>query len=338
MRITYVLPHPELGGGTKVVAQHANLLLGRGHEVTVLGDGPAPDWAALRAPYVDGLMPLPALPPQDLVIATFWTTIQRARELALGPVAHFCQGYEGSHKHNLANRPAIEKAYREPGPRLTVTPYLGELLKRKFDIESRVAPPTLDPLFRPRPRLGPRRRPWVVIPGIFGAEVKGVPTAIEAVKILRRRGLACRVLRISTDPITGEERRLLAPDRYLSGITPEEVARALGDCDLLFLPSEPEEGFGLPLLEAMASKVPAVASEIPSTRFMTGGAAGRGAARLVPVGDSEAFAGAAYELLTRPGAWRRARRAGYRAARRFAPEVVGGELEEAVRWACDAAR
>ncbi len=86
----------------------------------------------------------------------------------------------------------------------------------------------------------------------------------------------------------------------------------------------------------MASKVPAVASEIPSTLFMTSGmtgAAGGGAARLVPVGDREAFAAAAWELLTRPRAWRRARRAGYLAARRFAPEVVGGELEEAVRWA-----
>jgi glycosyltransferase involved in cell wall biosynthesis len=332
MRITYVLPRPELGGGTKVVAQHADLLLGRGHEVTVLGDGPAPDWASLRASYLDSSKPLPELAPQDLVIATFWTTIERARELALGPVAHFCQGYEGSHQHNLADRPAIEKAYAQPGPRLTVTPHLGELLRRRFGIESRVVPPPLDPLFRPRWRLAPRRRPWVAIPGIFGAEVKGVPTAIEAVKVLRRQGVECRVLRISTDPLTDEERELLPPDRYLSGVRPDAVARALRACDLLFLPSEPEEGFGLPLLEAMASKVPAVASEIPSTVFMAGGS-DRGV-RLVTVGDRAAFAAAAHELLRSPRAWRRARRAGYLAAQRFAPGRVAGELEEAVRWAC----
>lgn len=332
MRITYVLSYPELGGGTKVVLQHADLLLERGHQVTVLGDGPAPDWAAFRVPYLDHRAPT-SLPSQDLVVATFWTTVERVRELALGPPAHFCQGYEGSHKHYFAQQPEIEAAYAYPCPRLTVTPYLGELLMRKFGSRSRVVPPAVDPLFRPRARRAPRRAPWVVIPGIFGAEVKGVTTAIEAVRILRHRGLGCRVLRIATHPMSDEERQQHTPERYLSGVRPEEVARVLRGCDLLFLPSEPEEGFGLPLLEAMASKVPAVASEIPSTLFMTGGAAGGGAARLVPVGDSEAFAGAAYELLTRPRAWRRARRAGYRAARRFAPEVVGGELEEAVRWA-----
>ncbi len=330
MRITYVLPRPELGGGTKVVFQHADLLLERGHRVTVLGDGPAPGWASFRVPYLDGRAPI-SLPSQDLVVATFWTTAERVRELALGPPAHFCQGYEGSHKHYLAQLPEIEAAYAHPCPRLTVTPHLAELLKRKFGSRSRVVPPVLDPLFRPRMRLAPRRSPRVVIPGIFGAEVKGVGTAIEAVERLRRRGLGCRVLRISTLPLGDGEGRLHAPERYLSAVRPEEVAAALGGCDLLFLPSEPEEGFGLPLLEAMASKVPAVASEIPSTVFMTGGSGG--GVRLVPVGDSEAFAAAAWELLTRPRAWRRARRAGYRAAQRFAPEAVGGELEGAVRWA-----
>ncbi len=334
MRITYVLPRPELGGGTKVVFQHADLLLERGHRVTVLGDGPAPGWASFRVPYLDSRTS-PSLPSQDLVVATFWTTVDRVRELALGPPAHFCQGYEGSHKHYRMQLPEIEAAYAHPCPRLTVTPHLAELVKRKFGSRSRVVPPALDPLFRPRARRAPRRRPWVAIPGIFGAEVKGVTTAIEAVRTLRRRGLGCRVLRIVTHPMTEEERQLHTPERYLSGVSPEAVAGALRGCDLLFLPSEPEEGFGLPLLEAMASKVPAVASEIPSTVFMTVGVGGSSgsAARLVPVGDSEAFAAAAWELLTRPRAWRRARQAGYRAAQRFAPDVVGGELEEAVRWA-----
>lgn len=328
MRITYVLSHPELGGGTKVIFQHADLLIEYGHQVTILGEGPAPRWLSSRGRYLDNRQPRPDLGPQDLVVATFWTTIEPSFALALGPVAHFCQGYEGSHKHYRSHLSGIEAAYCLPCPRLTVTPHLGDLLARQFGSESRLTPPPLDPLFRPVARFRPRRRPWVVIPGIFRAEVKGVPTALEAVKRMRKRGLDCRVLRISTDPLTEEERDLLSPERYLAGVRPETVAWELAVCDLLFLPSEPEEGFGLPLLEAMASKVPAVASEIPSTVFMTSGAV-----KLVPVGESAAFAEAALEMLASASAWRQARRDGYRAARRFAPEVVAGELEDAVRWA-----
>ena len=45
MKITYILDRPELGGGVKVVFQHAQLLLAQGYQVTVLGRGAKPDWA-----------------------------------------------------------------------------------------------------------------------------------------------------------------------------------------------------------------------------------------------------------------------------------------------------
>ena len=53
MRITYLLSLPELGGGHKVIFQHVRLLAENGDEVTVLGEGPKPDWIEIRAPYVD---------------------------------------------------------------------------------------------------------------------------------------------------------------------------------------------------------------------------------------------------------------------------------------------
>jgi len=106
------------------------------------------------------------------------------------------------------------------------------------------------------------------------------------------------------------------------------VARALAACDLLLLPSRHHEGFGLPLLEAMAAKVPAVASEIPSTLAFAAASA-----VLVPPGDAAAFAAAAHRLLTDAGAWRRARRNGHREAQRFATAAVLPQLQAAVRWA-----
>lgn len=329
MRIAYLLPSPELGGGNKVIFQHAELLARRGHEVTLLGEGPSPRWIELALPYVDHRQGCDQVPRQDLVITTFWTTIVRARELDLGPIAHFCQGYEGGHIHYHAQLEAIEAAYALRHPNLTVTPYLSELLEERFDNPGRVASPPLDRRFRPRRlRLQPSSEPWVAVPGVFGAQVKGVRTALAAIETLRKRGIPCRVLRLSTiDPCDAEHQHH-RPERFLAGVRPEVIARELPEVDLLMMPSEPEEGFGLPLLEAMASGVPAVASRIPSTVYMT-----EGSVPLVPVGDAEALANAAEPLLRDPAAWRRARRRGLRAVQRFAPENIADMLEEAVRWA-----
>ncbi len=206
-----------------------------------------------------------------------------------------------------------------------MAPHLGELLRERFGRESRVVPPPLDPLFRPAWRLRPRRRPWIAVPGIFESEVKGIPDALAAVRQLCERGLPCRMLRFSTFPLSEAERALLAPDRYLHGVRPAEIARALRACDLLLFPSRAEEGFGLPLLEAMASKVPCVATRIPSTPFVTGGA--------VPLVAPGELAAAARELLISLRAWRHARERGYEAARRFRPDEVAPQLFEGIRWA-----
>jgi glycosyltransferase involved in cell wall biosynthesis len=327
VRICYVLPRPELGGGNKVIFQHAHLLRELDWEVTTVGEGPAPDWVRLAVPYHDYAAGLPSLPSQDLVVATYFPTLAIAERLALGPLAHFCQGYEGGLEHLFPRREEIEAVYRQRVPTLTVSPHLGMFLAERFGRESRPAPPPVDRRFRPRLRWRPRAAPWIVVPGIFEAPVKGVETALRAVVRLRARGLPCRVLRLSGLSLSNAERAILPPDRYFCGVSPGEVAAAVRRADLLLFPSRPEEGFGLPLLEAMAAKVPAVASRIPSTEYIAG------AARLVPVGDDEAFAAAAWELLTQAPLWRQARRAGQRAAERFLPAAVLPILEQSFTWA-----
>lgn len=339
MRIAYVLPRPELSGGIKVVFQHARLLAGRGFEVHLLGEGPYPDWVdGPRLPYHDSTAGPPGLPRQDLVIGTFWTTLALARQLVDGPLAHFCQGYEGGLPHLAPQLPRIEAAYAERLPTLTVNPGLARFLEDRFGRASRIVPPPTDPIFRPTFRWGPRKLyPWIAVPGIFESEVKGIPAALEAVRRLREDGLPARLLRASILPLSDAERRIAEPDRYLLSVPPAEMAAALRDCDLLLFPSHAAEGFGLPLLEAMASGVPAVSSRIPSTEFIAGDSGRDGRIPLVPVGDVDAFAAAARGLLTRPRAWRRARRAGRREARRFAPGEVAVALESGIRWAIEEA-
>ncbi len=328
VKLLYVLPHPELNGGNKVVFQHAELLRGLGHEVAISAEGALPAWIAYGGAYLDRARGEAPADRFDLVVATFWTTVRPALELDLGPVAHFCQGYEGALEHLAPRLGEIEAIYREPLPTLVVSPHLAPFLRERFGRQAAIAPPSLDSRFTPDRRPGPSGVPWVAVPGIFAAPVKGVRTALGAVARLRERGLPVRLLRFSILPLNEDERNTLAPDRYLCEVPPEQIAAEVRAADLLLLPSREGEGFGLPLLEAMAAGTPAVASAIPSIRgFATGAAA------LVAPGDDRAMADAAEKLLRDRRAWLRARRAGIAASARFRPAEVAGIVEGAIAWA-----
>lgn len=343
MRVTYLLDRPELGGGTKVVVQQARLLGDRGHQLTVAAEGPQPAWiepwirprtGPRRTPtirYLDLSRSAAELASQDLVVATYWTTIARAERLQAGPVAHFCQGFEEDLAHLAPQLGAIREAYSRPLPALVVAPHLGRRLAEQFGRDSRLAPAPADLSVRRPLRWGPRRSPWIAVCGIFEAPVKGIRTGLEA--LVGLGGLAARLLRISALPCSAAERELRPADRYLAAVAPGEALRALAGCDLLLFTSLPGEGFGLPLLEAMQLGVPAVASRLPGVEFMTQ----ESGARLVEAGDVAAFVAAARLLLGSPRTWREQRRRGVLAARRFAPANVAPEIEQALHWAVGAA-
>lgn len=327
-RILYLLERPELCGGVKVVFQHAQLLRDAGLSVTVLGRGRKPSWAPFSGRYVNLDRGRVRLPDQDLVVATYWTTLLLARSLSLGPTAHFCQGYEGDYPHLQNQWQEIEAAYRQKVPTLVVAPHLGELVAQRFGRQYRLAPPPLDPSFRALYRDCPRTKPRILVQGIFECDWKGVPTALQALRILSEKRQAYRLVRVSLLPCSNEEGQILKAHRFYCRIRPKKVARILRYCDLLLFPSLDVEGFGLPLIEAFASGVPAVASDLPSTRFIT-----NGHLPLCRVQQPEEMAARAMELLHNPPAWRRAREIGFELAQQFRADRVTGLLMEAVDWA-----
>ncbi|MEV6910766.1 glycosyltransferase family 1 protein [Amycolatopsis sp. NPDC051071] len=83
--------------------------------------------------------------------------------------------------------------------------------------------------------------------------------------------------------------------RLLGKVSDAELAFALRGAAVLAMPSR-AEGFGLPLIEAMAAGVPVVHSDVPALAEVAGGAG-----VVVPVGDAQALAGALKNVLENPG-------------------------------------
>jgi hypothetical protein len=105
-----------------------------------------------------------------------------------------------------------------------------------------------------------------------------------------------------------------APGRRVRwlGYVPESDLAALYTGADLFVFAPTLEGFGLPLLEAMACGTPAIAADVEALREVGGDAA-----RFVPAGDDAAFASAIAGLLHDPREAKRLRVEGLRRASQF---------------------
>ena len=89
-------------------------------------------------------------------------------------------------------------------------------------------------------------------------------------------------------------RRGLAPDRFrLLGVR-DDVPTLLAAADLFVFPTTGAEGMPLGVLEALATGVPVVASDVADNRLLADGAA------VVPAGDYDALLSEARRLLTDP--------------------------------------
>ena len=106
---------------------------------------------------------------------------------------------------------------------------------------------------------------------------------------------------------------------WLKGLSDVEVATLMQSASALLQPSR-YEGFGLPVVEAMASGCPVIASDIAPLREVTGGAA-----LLVPPGDTGAFGAALRRLVESPDARRALIDAGREQSQQFSWDRTASE-------------
>ncbi|MBO0684838.1 MAG: glycosyltransferase, partial [Candidatus Dormibacteraeota bacterium] len=155
---------------------------------------------------------------------------------------------------------------------------------------------------------------------------KGLEVLIEAAALVRDRPALppVRFLVVGEGELRQElEQRVeeLALDRtvlLVGSRPPDEVARLLAAADLFVLPSR-YEGMSIAVMEAMASGLPVIATEVSGTAELIPDA---DHGRVVPVGDPQRLAAAIEELLIDPELRRRIGERALARAQRFSWDSV----------------
>jgi glycosyltransferase involved in cell wall biosynthesis len=323
MRVTFVLPIDSLSGGIRVIAIYAHRLAARGHQVTVVQPShsrPTPR-QVVRALLHTGKLPLrpsglsyfdplthPNLrrvvlrhtgpvraedvPDADLVVASWWETAEWVWALppSKGVKAHFMQDYETWG----GNVERVDMTCRLPMPKIVIARWVADLLEQRF-AQHPVAliPNAVDTSLFHAPPRGKQAVPTV---GFIYAQLrnKGTDIAIAAIAKARERLPGLRVISFGSLPVQGG--LSLPPGTDFHVRVPDPQLPALyAACDAWLFPTR-IEGFGLPILEAMACRTPVIgtpAGAAPQLLSLGGGI-------LVPPEDPEAMAQAILNIASSP--------------------------------------
>jgi glycosyltransferase involved in cell wall biosynthesis len=320
MRITFVLARDNLSGGNRVLATYADRLGRQGHEVVVLAEGPPRTTLYRRARnLLRGREAAPAgiyqgshftgldvdyrvrpddapvrdgtVPDADAVIATWWETAPGVAALSArkGVPVYFIQGYEATIPGQPADR--VDATWRLPLSKIVVARWLAQLARDRFgDPHAAVVPNSVDrELFWAPPR---GKNPVPTVGFVYSPSLmKGCDLGIAAVTRVRATVPGLRVVAFGAgDPVP--EFRLPGWVEYRRLPAQPLIRSIYASADVWLLPSR-SEGFGLPMLEAMACRTPVVAAAAGAAPDLLE----QGGGRLVPAGDADALATAIAEVL-----------------------------------------
>lgn len=353
MRITIVLPSVGISGGIRVALDHARNLHGRGHKVVVVAGRPArrstrsfiadtlrgrPFRARLNRQLFEGMgFPVRVLrpgrdlsardvPDADVIIATWWRTAEWIEKLpaSKGVPVVFLQGYEA-----LPGQPKerVDAIWRSGMAKIVVSGWLRDLAASRFEAPVRLVPNGIDTdkFSCAAPRGKPERGTIGTLQTGLGKDsIKRFWLAVRTVEELHRRGRDCRFIGFGATRV--DYAALPAGSCFEVAPAQSEISLVYGSCDCWLFTSS-EEGYGLPILEAMSCGTPVVATRAGAAPELL--ASGGGI--LVDSDTPEDLADAVEHILNLDDAsWRAMSRAARAEAEKHSWDRIGGKMEKAL--------
>lgn len=350
LKITFLTNRPGLSGGARVIGDYAAYLLRQGHDVHVYtqpekprrflrrlkarlkGDPPAPPRPSLFFdPLGDRYIRLPRfgmprdtdLPDADVVVATFWNTAAHVAALpaSKGAKAYFMQDY------GAAGQPldGVRKTWALGLKMITISRYLQNEIERASGEMSILVPNGVEPSFlAPGPRVFRDGPPTVGFLYSTNA-MKGSRDCIAAVIRARETIPDLRVLSFGPKA-PADAAEMPSWIDFRAKVSEAEARTIYGACEAWLFGSI-REGFGLPILEAMAARTPVIAARSAAAPDLLADGGGR----LVPVSDPGAMAAAIVEICgLAPADWLALSEAAFRTASAYSIDAARARFEDAL--------
>lgn len=362
MRITFVVVVADLSGGFRVVATYAERLRQRGHEVLVMS-------CARRKPTIKDHLrafvkrrpvritpdnapthlddtqvahkkletrrpPRPDdVPDADVIVATWWETAEWVWALPpeKGVKVHFMQDYEIWGSNVPVSR--VDATCVLPMPRITPARWVKAMLDQQFgQTDVALVPNAVDLAKFTAP---PRSKQAVPTVGFTytAFRPKGTDITIEAIRLARQQRPELKV--VAFGALNPQREIPLPPGTAYHPRAPEQKLKELyGQCDAWLFGTR-KEGFGLPILEAMACRTPVIgtpAGAAPELLEQGGGI-------MVPMEDPRAMADAILRVCAMPTAeWRAMSDAAHATANRWTWDDATDQFEAALVRAVENAK
>ncbi len=261
LTINYILASDTNAGGVKVVFEHANRLMMRGHNVNIICGNNETDcnWFNINVPVIYNYS-YEDMPPADIVVGTYFTTLEFLKKCTANVKIHLCQGYESLIYDDGRILKTIEDHYKMVKNKIVVSQWLKEILDRKYDEMFNIGcvPNGIDQYVFSFKKHERNKIPRILITGSENLPIKGVKEALEATKRIAKH-TNIEIVRLSPD----EQIDLIFECEFhvMGKMTQDEIAKVYESCDITVCASYKVEGFSLHPLESMASGTPVVTTD-----------------------------------------------------------------------------
>lgn len=325
LRLCHLVPRTDVGGGARVLFEHANRLHDRGHEVTVLSHFPPPAWFDLRARFQQvpfGVELVEAVPDCDLIVAGYWDQVLAARTLGVAPVVHFEQGdFHLFEDIAQETREVVARNVEAADATMIVSGTVAAVLRDRYGVAATVIPNAVDPaVFHPAAE-GTWQRPYLLFVGWDGTIFKGMAEMRRVWQAVRGHGDGVDLVWVTPRPPQEPLGRVVvSPDQATLGALYRGAAA--------YVCCSHYETFPLPPLEAMASGTPVVTTK--NTGVLEYARDGVNAL-LADIRDVDGLAAQVRRVLDEPDLAARLRAGGLQTAAGYSWDTIITRVEETYR-------